>query len=284
MKGIFCVDLSKGKDNSEIEGLEFVVDNVPESQEEAIDRSNDLLEDVVESASLPKVLEFIKLVFELGAFCALLSVLNILFDELTLKQLYANSPLIVWFELVSLICFPVLLLISRRKSKQVFESDDTAVKISRAKSLGQTSYEMLDVPSDAVDADVFMMKYKLKNGELKPHSFGMFDSMNLEVKLFADDENLFIADTATKYAFPLAEIKGIRRTDKQISFPEWHKETEYNKGEYKQYKIKLNGYGIYFVKPYYALQISHNGEDYELYFPSYELNAFEHLTGLTATE
>lgn len=287
MKGIFCIDLSKDKHNSVIDGLEFAVENVPEYQEAAIDNNIEALEDVAESASLPKPLGFIKFVFEMGAFLAIISILDVLFDQLTLKQLYANSPFIFCYELVSLIGFPILWLISLKKSKEVSESDDTVSKINRAKSLTDTSYEMLGVPHDAVEADVLMIRYKLKNGEIKPTTggtFSMFESMTLSSKLFADEDNLYIADAATKYAFPFAEMRSIRRINKQITFPEWNKETEYNKGEYKQYKIKTNQYGMYFVKPYYALQISRGGEDYELYFPSYELNAFERLTGLTASE
>ena len=62
----------------------------------------------------------------------------------------------------------------------------------------------------------------------------------------------------------------------------WNKETAFNKGVYKNYKIRMNDFGMYAVKPYYSLQILSGGEEYEIRIPPYEREEVERLTGRTA--
>ena len=58
---------------------------------------------------------------------------------------------------------------------------------------------------------------------------------------------------------------------------------EPNKGYYKQFKITGDDDDGVSFKPYYILQFRHEGELWGIYFPCYDLEAFERLTGLKTT-
>ena len=55
-------------------------------------------------------------------------------------------------------------------------------------------------------------------------------------------------------------------------------------GRYKAYKLGTNQYGNVSVKPYYALEILHNGQEFVLHFPCYELPVFEAFAGQPAAK
>lgn len=53
---------------------------------------------------------------------------------------------------------------------------------------------------------------------------------------------------------------------------------------YKAYKLSEGDNGLIYCKPYYILELDRAGERWGIYFPCYELPAFERATGLTAEE
>jgi len=101
--------------------------------------------------------------------------------------------------------------------------------------------------------------------------------------VFADSENLYFANLEGKYAFPLSSIKAINTVKETIRILEWNKDEQYNKGIYKEYKLREDDYGCIHSKCYHVMEIEHNGELWGIYFPCYELPTFEQLTGLKAT-
>ena len=46
--------------------------------------------------------------------------------------------------------------------------------------------------------------------------------------------------------------------------------------------MTVNKFGNVFFKPYYILEIEKDNQTFGIYFPCYELDAIEKLTGLTA--
>jgi len=80
----------------------------------------------------------------------------------------------------------------------------------------------------------------------------------------------------------LAELKGIKTVNKRIGIISWNKEEDPRKGEYKKYKMTVNDMGNVFFKPYHILEIERDGQSFGLYFPCYELEVLEELTGLRA--
>lgn len=283
MKALFCVNITNDKHNEEFDGKEFLADQVTAAQEAALDSCTEDIEELQSEASLPKTLNILKYICSLGTIIGVCGIIRNIGD-VSFKQMFINAPAIMYGTIACAVIWGILWLYERKKNKEVSEKESTSLAIRRADAAVEACYDMLGVPANAFNADIFMMKYKLKGGIIKPRDQGFFTFINAELKVFADEENLYIADAISKYAFPKECLTGIRTINKKAQVSGWHKETPYNKGEYKKYKITENDYGTIFIKPYYALQMSRYGEDYELYFPVYELEIMKALTGLDVTE
>ena len=64
----------------------------------------------------------------------------------------------------------------------------------------------------------------------------------------------------------------------------WNKDVAYNKDKYKDYKITMNQYNIYFFKPYYLIKINDGVEDFEIIVPPYEIEHFNEILNLEIKE
>ena len=91
-----------------------------------------------------------------------------------------------------------------------------------------------------------------------------------------------MANLDGKYAFDFNSLKAIKTVKKSIYIDEWTKETAYNKGIYKKYKLKTTDEENVICKYYHILEFENNGELWGIYFPYYELPIMEEITGLIA--
>ena len=145
-------------------------------------------------------------------------------------------------------------------------------------------YKGLGVPDNAERMDVLVVRYQWKNGKVILKSTGPFKALNADLRAFTEKDALCLADSFQKFTIPFESLTGIRSIRKRIAISNWNKDEPYNQGEYKPYHIKGNQYGGVILPYYYALGIRYNGEEYELYFPPYELAAVERLTGCRMEE
>ncbi len=141
------------------------------------------------------------------------------------------------------------------------------------------AFAELEVPESSIPTDILLFRFVIKDGvcKAKESALSVTPYLNHEMRAYLKDYNLCLADVGGVYSFPLESLKRITTVKKRIILPEWNKEEAYNKGIYKQYKISSNQYGVS-VKPYYILELEKDGEEYGIYFPSYELPTFESLT------
>ena len=107
--------------------------------------------------------------------------------------------------------------------------------------------------------------------------------INMSLRMFAQEGKLCISDLANVYAFDLTSLKRIVKIKQRASFPFWNKTDKHDSAMYEKYGIKYKR-GAFTVKEFYALQLEKDGEEYAIYFPSYELPKFERLAEITATK
>lgn len=205
-------------------------------------------------------------------------------DGVTLKEAYHNAGILFWVAGLCLAVWLILTIIGNKKSKDVSESAETDYAISSFENITETISQELQVPTDAKEVDVLGFRYKLKNDEVKAVTKGMEMTPynNFIFQIYKDEECIYLANLDGKYAFPLTELRGIHMVKKNISIPDWNKDTHPNKNEYKKYKLTVDQYGCIHLKSYYILEIEHEGKFWGIYFPNYELPVFEALTGLVA--
>lgn len=278
MKPIFGIDCTQGKDNEQVNATKFLIQRPSPALEQAFEKVSDETDTLEDNTKLPLGLRIVQ--FITGAAAALIA-LGILrgLTEVSLSQAYQNAAILFWIGGICLPIWGILKFLAHRKKKAVLAQDGTNQTLSRADGVTRAIFTELGVPDDAVEVDVLMFFYKEKDGQIKFTETPLLLStcFNPAFKLYTDDEHFYLANLEGKYAFPLSSIGQLQEVKKRISVPEWNKDLPYNKGIYKPYKLTVNNMGMIFCKSYHILHLQIDGEDMGIYFPSYELPAFEKL-------
>jgi len=102
---------------------------------------------------------------------------------------------------------------------------------------------------------------------------------NVDCWIYRQDGKVYIVDGVSKMVIPCEGFTGIRKIKGRTLFTGWNKQEKHNRGEYRAYGIKKLGIVPDFrVWNYYALTFTAKSEEYDLYFPAYELATVEKLT------
>lgn len=279
MKVFFGFDVTENKNNDRMDGDVFVTCRVSAEQEQQIEKQNDDIQQLQQKAELHPLLRIVRTVTGAVALVGGISAVRGI-SEVGLVQAMRNAPILLLTIFACIVIWGILFLMTRWKGKKVYAEESSVEIFEDHRETVEDSYQALGVPAEAPEMDVIMFFYRRKGEEIKVKSRGITEYINFALRVFVEDGALCFADVGQRWEIPLEEITGIREIKKAIFIPGWNKETPYNKGEYKQYKINANNLGQLRIKPYYALCIRHGGKDYELHFPPYELPVVEKLTGV----
>lgn len=285
MKPFIGIDITENKKNEKYNGEEFIVKTVSPLQKQTLENAQEDAVGLVDESKIPLPLRIIKGVCGLAVLFGIAGIVGAM-EDITFSQCYHNAPWLFWIYAVCLVAWVILKVISVKKEKETLNTDTGENVVRKLESVSKSIYSDLDVPETAETVDILAFTYKMKDGEPKAKEAGFNPTpyLNIEVKAFIENDNLILADLENKYAFPLSSLKAIHKVNKNISVPGWNKEENPKKGKYKEYKLGVDDYGCVHFKPYYILEVLHNGESWGIYFPSYELPAFTKLTGLTPQE
>lgn len=288
MKPFLGIDITQDKKNKKENGQEFLVAKPSHALEEALESSTDQTLEHIEQTMLPLPVRIIQWICGIVGALIVCGILKAQLDEdaIPLALVYQNAAWLFWLAGGCLILWGILTYIGHKKEKTVLESDEHTHVLSKLDNIYETIFNELEVPSSAQEIDILSFSYKVKNGIPVAKEIGIQFTPyeNFIYKIFADSETLFISNLDGKYAFPRSTLSAIRKVKKHISVPTWNKETAFNKGEYKQYRLSEDKYGCIHMNLYYILELSHNGETWGIYFPNYELPIIETITGLHPIE
>lgn len=284
MKPFLGIDVTNDKKNEQMNLEEFLVFKPSEALSQSMeDYSEDAIDVVFEKTKLPLIARILQWIFGLAGLCITMACARtVLEDDISIKQIYAQLPWLFWLAGASIVIWAVITFFAKRKEKAVMESDESERFFSGMDAIAKSIYDEMGLSGDEKSVDVLSFEYKLKDGECKPYKSALEDMVynNLEYYIFADDKNLYLADTDGKYAFALSSLRAIHKIKKKIALLSWNKDVDYYKGEYKRFKMHEDDAYNVIVKNYCILELEHNGESWGIYFPEYELETFEELTGL----
>lgn len=284
MKEFFGIDVTRDKNSETLNCQSFLSRQPSPAHISALESAAAALEGLNTKAKLPKVFLIFYYIVYIGTFTILIGLLRGL-GKVTIQQAYANAPWLFYLAAGFLVAWAVMALWKNRRASGVTSGEEFQAAVRRAEAAAESCLATMAIPDNAPKVDVMSCRYTEKNGKVKYMTAGVNARYaNPEVRIFAENGALHLADTTHCYAIPLSEIRCLRRINKSVWIAGWNKELSFREGRYKPYKLTSNQYGNVAVKPYYALEILHNGEAYALHFPSYELPVFEAFTGLTATE
>lgn len=279
MTPIFCVDITSDKHNEAVNGSEFITRTASKAKLEEYESKQEGLEQTIEKSQFPLWLQTIKGICGLYFLIVLAATAKAGFDKAM-----QNAPGLLVSAAVCGVLWLILQVVSKGKEKKVLKEEDAEQQTKELHADFEAIHKELEVPGDAVDVDVLAFRYKQKNGEIRPHASGLQTTpfVNLGVKLYATADEVCIADLESVYTIPKFEIRGITTVGKRISVPSWNKAEDPRSGVYKPYKMTVNNMGDIFFKPYHILEIHHEGQIFGLYFPCYELETVEKITGVRA--
>lgn len=283
MKPIFGVDITLDKNNEETNCGEFVSRSISSETKQVFEEKTESFNDTVKKSQLPAWIQVVKYILGLFAIIVAVGIVKAL-SSVSIQQAFSNAPVLIISGIVSGALWLGLHLYSRKKEKDVLKEMGAEEQVAEIEADVDKIYEELGVSKNAAAVDILLFKYKEKDGMIIPKAVGMqtCEFFNMEVKIFVRDGKLHLADVENLYSFAMSELKSIETVNKSTSLLAWNKEIGFDEERYSKYKISVNNLGNLIIKPYHILVIAHNGEEYGLYFPCYELEIFEILTGLKA--
>ena len=279
MKPIFCIAVTLDKNNETVNGSEFISRTASKQKIEECENKQEDLEQAVEKSKLPLWLRIVK--YLCGLFFLIVAASSV---KAGIGTALKNAPLLVIGALLCGVLWMILQFASKVKEKKVLKEENAEQQSKEIYEDFKNIYNELNVPDDAAEVDVLLFRYKIKNGKISPYASVLQTSayINTSVKMYEANDELHIADLENVYSFAKSELKAITTVNKRISVPTWNKDEDPRKGDFKRYKMTVNNMGDVFFKPYYILELEHDSQIFGIYFPCYELEILESLTGLKA--
>jgi hypothetical protein len=273
---MFCTDLTVDKNNQEINGGEFVSSVVDPEKRERLDELADELESAIQRAKTPSSLVMVRSIAGFGALVIAMNLFNIIMES-GISAIFASDK--VGTTLIFFAAAAIWFYLGRRDKalqKQVAESPEIKEK-SRALECEMIMLQnAMGVPTSAKHTDVIVYPYTVVDGVIKPHKQKLMPPsiFLIDVMTYEDGDGISICDTEKIYTVKKSDIKGIRKIEEQIAVHLWNKDEEPTAGRFAEYGMSYTKGGLVSMPYYYAVEISGAHEDFELYFPCYELPTF----------
>ncbi|MBE6630614.1 MAG: hypothetical protein E7624_07185 [Ruminococcaceae bacterium] len=279
MKPIFCTDITADEDNEVINGAEFVTRTAPKEKIESFERRHEALLQTIKKSKLPTWLQFIRPICGFLFAAVLIACIRTGFPTA-----FQNAPILVIGGALCGVLWILLQVFSKVKEKKMLKEGTAEQQSKHVLEELQSIHAEMDVPADAVEIDVLTFAYQAEDGKICPRTVALQTTpyLNVTVKMYATPDSVHVADLENVYSFERSSLKAITTVKKRICVPTWNKDEDPRKGSYKPYKMTVNGLGNIYFKPYHILEIEREGERFGLYFPCYELETVEKLTGLQA--
>ena len=173
-----------------------------------------------------------------------------------------------------------LYIVCRIKNRKFDSDSDVEAYVRKAESTVEELRFELGIPDTSIEMDVIFAAVKEdKNGEEKIDRMPFIQYVNQELDVFVEKGYLCFADNTLVAGVPLDAVGEINEIDKRMPLPQWNKSEDYKSDKYKQYKIDRNQSGLIWIKQYYSVNLTIDGEQYYFYLPNYEIGSFKELIG-----
>lgn len=285
MKPFYGIDRTTLKKNTFHEGDCFIAATVSDMTRQSYERALQSAAKELEATKLNPLLRGLKTVCSWITLIVFLSTIRAL-RNVTIAEAFENAPFIFWLMGGCGIVWLVLTILTNRKAKTVMAAEDFSQSTRRLESEIDRVFRELQVPEDAKQVDVVQLTYRWKNGTVKISTTGSETTpyTNVSLRVFRREDVLCLADLENRYELPIAAMRRLKMVKKPLVIQGWNKAEKLNDPFYKPYKLTMDNYGRIRTKNYGLLELSHDGVDWALWLPPYELNYISALTGLPITE
>ena len=285
MKPFYGIDRTTLKKNIFHEGDCFIAATVSDMTRQSYERALQSAAKELEATKLNPLLRGLKTVCSWITLFGFLSTIRAL-RNVTIAEAFENAPFIFWLMGGCGIVWLVLTILTNRKAKNVMAGEDFNMSTRRLEGEIDRVFRELQVPDDAKEVDVVQLTYRWKNGTVKISTTGSETTpyTNVSLRVFRREDVLCLADLENRYELPISAMRRLKMVKKPLVIQGWNKEEKLNDPFYKPYKLTMDNYERVHTKSYGLLELSHDGVDWALWLPPYELNYISALTGLPITE
>jgi hypothetical protein len=283
MKILYGINVTDKEESVRSDESELIVKRIDSYQQEQLKQAIMIANQQEQRVSLPRWLQYSKLISLIVWVILLFSIINAIIRGASFQEAFSNAPYFFYILPIAFGIWFYLNLLGKSKMREASQDEEIIKNDKFILEVLNQSFEQLEVPKDALQIDVLSFRYRWKEDSLKVVSQGMVSYVNIEKRAYIKDNALHLADAQQVVAVPLEEITEITLQKHRINVPSWNKEIPFNKEPYKQYKMRANQFGMLFIR-YYTATIEHDGEQYLLYIPQYDINQLLTLTGLQVTE
>ena len=285
MKPFYGIDRTTLKKNTFHEGDCFIAATVSDMTRQSYVQALQSAAKELEATKLKPILRGLKTVCSWITLIVFLSTIRAL-GNVTMAEAFENAPGIFWIMGGCGIVWLVLTYLTNRKAKNVMAGEDFSMSTRRLESEIDRVFRELQVPEDAKEVDVVQLTYRWKNGTVKISTTGSETTpyTNVSLRVFRREDVLCLADLENRYELPISAMRRLKMVKKPLVIQGWNKAEKLNDPFYKPYKLTMDNYERVHTKSYGLLELNHDGVDWALWLPPYELNYISALTGLPITE
>ena len=285
MKPFYGIDRTTLKKNTFHEGDCFIAATVSDMTRQSYERALQSAAKELEATKLNPLLRGLKTVCSWITLIVFLSTIRAL-RNVTIAEAFENAPFIFWLMGGCGMVWLVLTILTNRKAKTVMAGEDFNMSTRRLEGEIDRVFRELQVPDDAKQVDVVQLTYRWKNGTVKISTTGSETTpyTNVSLRVFRREDVLCLADLENRYELPISAMRRLKMVKKPLVIQGWNKEEKLNDPFYKPYKLTMDNYERVHTKSYGLLELNHDGVDWALWLPPYELNYISALTGLPITE
>ena len=285
MKPFYGIDRTTLKKNTFHEGDCFIAATVSDMTRQSYVRALQNAAKELEATKLNPILRGLKTVCSWITLIVFIGTIRAL-GNVTIAEAFENAPGIFWLMGGCGIVWLVLTYLTNRKAKTVMAGEDFNMSTRRLEGEIDRVFRELQVPEDAKEVDVVQLTYRWKNGTVKISTTGSETTpyTNVSLRVFRREDVLCLADLENRYELPIAAMRRLKMVKKPLVIQGWNKEERLNDPFYKPYKLTMDSYERVRTKSYGLLELSHDGVDWAVWLPPYELNYISALTGLPITE
>jgi hypothetical protein len=285
MKPFYGIDRTTLKKNTFHEGDCFIAATVSDMTRQSYVRALQSAAKKLEATKLNPILRGLKTVCSWITLIVFIGTIRAL-GNVTIAEAFENAPFIFWLMGGCGVVWLVLTILTNRKAKTVMAAEDFNMSTRRLESEIDRVFRELQVPDDAKEVDVVQLTYRWKNGTVKISTTGSETTpyTNVSLRVFRREDVLCLADLENRYELPISAMRRLKMVKKPLVIQGWNKEERLNDPFYKPYKLTMDNYERVHTKSYGLLELNHDGVDWALWLPPYELNYISALTGLPITE
>lgn len=283
MKNVFSLNMTD-ENNSQFDGNFFAVKTV---SEELIQKNNSTVEEyenLEKQLKPPAWFSVVKYALLILGVVFVAGIIKGISGEGSLienfKNGFMNAPYIFVLCPIFIAGFFIISFIERQKFKVITESEELTALEEQSDELARQIEEELGIPEDALKVDILCYAYKIdKKGNERKYS-DYATHVPMEMFMFADGENMYIANYNSLFVFPLSQIACIKEREDKIKLLCWNKEEEINEGEFAKYKMSVDNFGVILANGFATVVINSDFGETGIDLPLYELDKVKTLLNM----